>query len=778
MKKQKKDVDKEKKILAILKKHKKESLLGTLMRFMHEHSDLLLGSKAGDCYQDFPDPITNYYSYIHSRAEILPRREGHNPTGNNEKYTWRVHKKVKNFDNCFYSGKETLISKVIEEFLYPVNPGKITLSRLMSQILSCKLFYLKKSFSKKIKDISDAKLIIEEIIAESGKKIKITKNLEQGIYEAINRFLQFKINGIDDNILEELASYNMDIKEKEEVKWLHNTSKKIEEWLREKGMHTWHPMLSALALEPSGCKDFFEFIDEKCKDTNESIEFQDLLEEFISIKTQSNSFVTNKSKINLIDNNNNNNENTCNIVTKNADLQKQFSSATTKKKGTTKIKQPITFILEGAPGTGKTLTMQLVAQLIAEGNKNITRDEIEKISKTKIEDADIKKHNKKNEDQNIFNVQFHPSYSYEEFIEGLRPVENLENKGSVRYHIVKGPLLIATNLANAYLSAYSDKPFYIEFHAFITSTNGNLELIIPKEYAGFCFESRPGFIIYWNEQEKKHFVLAKTGEDSKIRSGQSATIPITGVAGLPRGYCSLSWSPLVEDNKKIPQFVVCIDELNRGTPSRIFGELLTQIEPSKRLGAENQAPLILPASKEKITIPQNLHFICARNLADKNLTLIDLAFLRRFNRLKIGPNWKLVKKFEMIKKHFENINNAIIKVLGANMANDLLLGHYYGLETEKLVKKSCTIEKAIEIAWRWYVGSQIREILCQGHRYNHIKEKDFCDALTRMEAKGGKNRSGISGKMLKKILDEAFDLENKQSSSDNDIIAGEERSIA
>lgn len=123
--------------------------------------------------------------------------------------------------------------------------------------------------------------------------------------------------------------------------------------------------------------------------------------------------------------------------------------------------------------------------------------------------------------------------------------------------------------------------------------------------------------------------------------------------------------------------VLIIDEINRGNISRIFGELITLIETSKRAGAEEALSVVLPYSKQSFSVPKNVYLIGTMNTADRSLAGLDIALRRRFVFREMPPRPELLDRVEVQGLNIGLLLRVMNQRIEVLLDREHCLGHAY-----------------------------------------------------------------------------------------------------
>ena len=144
---------------------------------------------------------------------------------------------------------------------------------------------------------------------------------------------------------------------------------------------------------------------------------------------------------------------------------------------------------------------------------------------------------------------------------------------------------------------------------------------------------------------------------------------------------SLAGESPVAVREKLP-YVLIIDEINRGNISRIFGELITLIEPSKRAGAEEALEVLLPYSKKPFSVPDNVYLIGTMNTADRSLAGLDIALRRRFTFREMPPRPELLDGVTVDGVDVGELLRVMNQRIEVLLGRDYCLGHAYFMELQ------------------------------------------------------------------------------------------------
>ncbi|MDB5117019.1 MAG: hypothetical protein JWQ79_2511 [Mucilaginibacter sp.] len=251
-------------------------------------------------------------------------------------------------------------------------------------------------------------------------------------------------------------------------------------------------------------------------------------------------------------------------------------------------------------------------------------------------------------------VTFHQSFNYEDFIEGIKPTID---KDKINYEYASGIFKSMVDLAtNNWLDVdKGDKTqlsFDEAFSKFKDTWEEDQEMLFKMKTAGKEFQiigfTKSSILFKKSSGGTDHTLSIKTlrdfyyGRSDRKLSGVGIYYP--GVLAKLLEYSQAT----IEEEKDEKNYVLIIDEINRGNVSQIFGELITLIEKDKRLGNKESLEVILPYSKEKFSVPPNLYIIGTMNTADRSVEALDTALRRRFSFIEMPSKPELVSPQQMI----------------------------------------------------------------------------------------------------------------------------------
>jgi 5-methylcytosine-specific restriction protein B len=480
--------------------------------------------------------------------------------------------------------------------------------------------------------------------------------------------------------------------------------------------------------------------------------------------------------------------------------------------------QQLNRILYGPPGTGKTYnTINEALKIIdpefynqnkEDGKRQLLRDRYNELLITDWN----------NPNGRIAFCTFHQSMSYEDFVEGIKPIladeeseEDSNEKTSeanLEYQRMDGIFKLISDKASSFKSiknyeapTISENDFNISF--FYKLSLGNANYASDNEIYKYCIENNVISIGYGGDNDftnihkhKAFDALCLTNNITKyakkaiqyfkiamdkgdyvlISYGNHLVRAIGRITGnyefrkdspiSHKQFRSVEWIqkdvtiPIGEINKKVfsqqtiykldkanlkkefftksnsiqkksddiltNNFVLIIDEINRGNISQIFGELITLIEKDKRAGGDESLSVTLPYSKESFSVPSNLYIIGTMNTADRSVEALDTALRRRFDFIEMAPKPEKLDGSEIdginLRKLLETINGRIELLLDT----DHLIGHSYFMNMDGAAGLQNAFQnKIIPLLQEYFYGDYGKIGLVIGEKFFDDKKRKF-----------------------------------------------------
>lgn len=418
---------------------------------------------------------------------------------------------------------------------------------------------------------------------------------------------------------------------------------------------------------------------------------------------------------------------------------------------------PLNQIFYGPPGTGKTYSTILEAAKIVTQNEDLSYDEAQAIFNDNLGNQ-------------IEFITFHQNYSYEDFVQGLRPDVNQKELSFNRadgvftkmvtkalFEYYKVYQQTQKNQLNETATKIDLNDAFIEFmnslekgQEFETKTGSKIKVDNFTDRQNIEFKPINGIKTYLVSGNRLLKLYETYNDITKIKrvhedivnaiGGCNATIYYVALrefidflkvyeATLTEfddeeegiGYENVTYNRKKEllstislddirtvSEHKVSKYVIIIDEINRANISRVFGELITLIEKDKRSHGKIPLKATLP-SGEPFVVPSNLYIIGTMNTADKSIALLDIALRRRFEFVPMYPNSESTEDKVV---HNGGILEAINKEIVSRKGYDFTIGHSYFMGVDYDLKNTID-NKVIPLLLEYFMNDfeEVKKIL-------------------------------------------------------------------
>lgn len=417
-------------------------------------------------------------------------------------------------------------------------------------------------------------------------------------------------------------------------------------------------------------------------------------------------------------------------------------------------------IFYGPPGTGKTYNTILEAAKIITQNPDVSYTKALEVFNENLGDK-------------IEFITFHQNYSYEDFIQGLRP--DIEQK-ALSFNRADGVFAkIVTNALFEYYKVHQNNQklppnvidikidlndAFIEFlnsleegQEFETKTGAKIKVDNFTDRQNIEFRPINGvksYLVSGNRLLKLYKIYDDIDKIKRVHEdireaigGCNSTIYYVALREFidflekykesveefvddeeNYDYENISYRRKKEllsklsldelrsvSSDEVPNYVIIIDEINRANISRVFGELITLIEKDKRSHGTIPLKATLP-SGESFIVPSNLYIIGTMNTADKSIALLDIALRRRFEFKSMYPQYKIEGKKIHESEFLEKLNKLIVD---SGKGHDFTIGHSYFMcdDNETFSFEDTINNKVIPLMLEYYMNAEgeVKKIL-------------------------------------------------------------------